>query len=193
MSGEDTHGPGLPERIRTGRLTLRPFSRGDARAVLAYSQDADWAEYQQTTPRSEGEAERVVADFVKRDWENEPAWAITRDGDVIGLVSLVFQAGRRIALLGYGIHERHRGLGLTGEAVRAVLDEAFRVLPQLTRVTANTDARNERSHRLLERLGFRREGTLRSGAVTASGELVDGAIYGLLRAEWLATAPAGAP
>jgi [ribosomal protein S5]-alanine N-acetyltransferase len=175
---------GLPETIRTDRLELRPFLLSDGPAVFAYSQDPDWAEYQQSTPSSEREADRIVAELSLRDWENQPAWAITRSGEVVGLVSLVFDAGHRIALLGYGIHEKHRGLGLTGEAVRAVLDQAFTVHGQLTRVAANTDARNHSSSRLLEKLGFSREGTLRSGGVTAKGELVDGAIYGLLRSEW---------
>ncbi len=75
-------------------------------------------------------------------------------------------------------------LGLTGEAIQAVLTEAFTAYEQLTKVTANTDARNHSSSRLLEKLGFTHEGTLRSGGVTAKGELVDGAIYGLLRSEW---------
>lgn len=177
----------LPEIIRSDRLELRRFSLSDAPAVFAYSRDADWAEYQQTTPTSELEAERVVQEILIRDWSDQPAWAITRSGEVVGIVSLVFSAGHRIALLGYGIHEEHRGLGLTGEAVAAVLTEAFALHEQLTRVAANTDARNQRSSRLLEKLGFTREGTLRSGAVTAKGELVDGAIYGLLRSEWPAS------
>ena len=175
---------GLPETIRTDRLELRPFSLSDGPAVFAYSRDPDWTEYQQTTPSSEEEAERVVAEMFRRDWENEPAWAITRSRAVVGLVSLVFSAEHRIALLGYGIHKEHRGLGLTGEAIRAVLTEAFAVYGELTRITANTDARNHSSSRLLEKLGFTHEGTLRSGAVTAKGELVDGAVYGLLRSEW---------
>ena len=181
----------LPETIQTDRLELRPFSLSDGPAVLAYSQDSDWAEYQQTTPSSEREAERVVAETFLRDWENQPTWAITRSGEVIGLVGLVFNAEHRIALLGYGIHLDHRGLGLTGEAVRAVLNEAFAVYPQLARVTANTDARNHSSSRLLDKLGFTHEGTLRSGGVTAKGESVDGAIYGLLRSEWQGAHPIG--
>ncbi len=174
----------LPQTLETSRLRLRPFAESDGPAVLDYSQDADWAEYQQTTPASEREAERVVAELRLRDWESQPAWAITRSGQVIGLVSLVFRAEYRIASLGYGIHRDHRGLGLTGEAIRAILAEAFAAHPELARVTANTDARNHSSSRLLEKLGFTLEGTLRSGALTAKGELVDGAIYGLLRSEW---------
>ncbi len=175
---------GLPETIRTDRLALRPFSLSDGPAVFAYSQDSDWAEYQQTTPSSEREAERVVAKMVLRDWASQPAWALTLSGEVVGLVSLGFSAGHRLALLGYGIHKEHRGLELTGEAIRSVLTNAFAVYEQLAKVTANTDARNHSSSRLLEKLGFTREGTLRSGAVTAKGVLVDGAIYGLLRSEW---------
>jgi RimJ/RimL family protein N-acetyltransferase len=175
---------GLPETIRTERLELRLFSPSDAPAVFAYSQDSDWAEYQQTVPSSRREAERVVAELLLRDWENEPAWAITRSGVVVGLVSLAFSAAHRMAVLGYGIHKEHRGLDLTGEAIRAVLSEAFAAHRELTRVTANTDARNRSSIRLLEKLGFTREGTLRLGGVSAKGELVDGAIYGLLRSEW---------
>lgn len=179
---------GLPEIIRTERLELRPFSLADGPAVFAYSQDPDWAEYQQTTPSSEREAERLVAQLLLRPWEDQPAWAIARSGAVVGLVSLVFSAEHRIALLGYGIHEDHRGLGLTGEAVRAVLAEAFAVHRQLAKVTAHTDARNHSSSRLLEKLGFTREGTVRSGGVAANGALVDAAIYGLLRSEWQACA-----
>ncbi len=175
---------GLPATIRTERLELRPFSPADGPAVLAYSQDPDWVEYQQTAPSTLQEAERVLEGLLRRDWEEKPTWAIARAGAVVGLVSLVFSAGHRIARVGYGIHRDHRGLGLTGEAIRAVLTEAFAAHEQLTRVTANTDARNRRSSRLLEKLGFTREATLRSGAVTSRGELVDGAIYGLLRSEW---------
>jgi ribosomal-protein-alanine N-acetyltransferase len=174
----------LPETIRTERLELRPFSPSDGPAVFAYSQDSDWVEYQQTTPSSKREAARVVAEFLLRDWENQPAWAITLSSVVVGLVTLTFTAEHRIALLGYGIHKDHRGLNLTAEAIRAVLAEAFVEYPELTRVAANTDARNHSSIRLLEKLGFSREATLRLGGVTAKGELVDGAIYGLLRSEW---------
>ena len=102
-----------------------------------------------------------MAQLLLRDWEDQPVWAITRSADVVGLVSLVFSAGHRIALLGYGIHKDHRGLGLTGEAIRGVLREAFAIYQQLTRVTANTDARNHSSSRLLEKLGFTHEGTVR--------------------------------
>ena len=184
---------GLPETLRTDRLVLRPFSATHGAAVLAYSQDPDWVAYQQTVPASEAEAERAVAAMLRRDWESEPAWAITRADAVVGLVSLVFSGEHRIALLGYGIHAAHRGVGLTGEAIRAVLDAAFATYSQLVRVAANTDARNRSSRRLLEKLGFAHEGTLRSGGFTSRGELVDGALYAVLRPEWAGARSPGRP
>jgi ribosomal-protein-alanine N-acetyltransferase len=178
----------LRDRLRTERLELRPYSLADAPAVLAYSQDPDWQRFQQTAPATEPEAERVVAALLLRDRAEQPAWAIVRADQVVGIVSLVFSAGHRLADLGYGIHADHRGIGLTAEAVAAVLDEAFGSLPQLARVAAQMSPHNARSARMLSRLGFAHEGTFRSAAVARGGELVDAAVYGLLRAEWDARA-----
>ena len=62
--------------------------------------------------------------------------------------------------LGYQIARRHEGRGLMSEALRATLDFAFGEL-RLHRVMANYRPENERSGRLLERLGFEREGYAR--------------------------------
>lgn len=65
----------------------------------------------------------------------------------------VFQACH----LGYGIAQRHEGRGLMFEALDAAIRYAFGPL-DFHRVMANHMPRNERSGRLLERLGFEREG-----------------------------------
>jgi ribosomal-protein-alanine N-acetyltransferase len=63
-------------------------------------------------------------------------------------------------LLGYGIDARQQGRGLMHEALEAGLAWAFGEL-DLHRVMANYLPRNERSAKLLERLGFEREGYAR--------------------------------
>lgn len=63
-------------------------------------------------------------------------------------------------VLGYQIARRHEGCGLMHEALVATLDYAFREL-KLHRVMANFRPENERSARLLDRLGFVREGYAR--------------------------------
>lgn len=62
--------------------------------------------------------------------------------------------------LGYTIDHRHEGRGLMGEAVEAGVRFVFETL-RLHRVMANYVPTNERSARLLKRLGFTAEGFAR--------------------------------
>jgi RimJ/RimL family protein N-acetyltransferase len=68
------------------------------------------------------------------------------------------------------------------EALRLLVDFAFGSLG-LHRLEADVDPRNGPSLRLLERLGFRREGLLRE-RYHAQGEIQDSVILGLLAPEW---------
>ena len=75
-------------------------------------------------------------------------------------LSNVVRGPFQACLLGYGIGARSQGQGLMHEALEAGLAWAFDELG-LHRVMANYLPRNERSARLLERLGFEREGCAR--------------------------------
>ena len=63
--------------------------------------------------------------------------------------------------LGYQIARSHEGQGLMAEALRATNAFVFREL-RLHRIMANYRPENERSGRLLERLGFTREGVAKN-------------------------------
>ena len=84
----------------------------------------------------------------------------------------------RSASLGYVFDDAVWGHGYATEAVRAQLGWAFETL-ELNRVQAETDTRNAASARVLEKLGFVREGTLREDCVV-NGEVSDSYVYGLL-------------
>ena len=176
----------LPDLLATKRLKLRPFVQSDATAVLEYStSDPDWPRFQGrvSSDYSFGDAEGFVAELIDRDREIQPTWAVTIDDRVLGIVAVTFEFEHRIAVLGYGIHGEYRGRGLSGEASEVVIDRSFRSYAQLRRIRAHTDARNAASRRVLEKLGFRCEGVLRSN-VFAKDEFVDDAVFGLLRDEW---------
>lgn len=176
----------IPERLETERLALRPFGPADATAVFEYwSSDPGWARFNQSVPAepTEKDAESFVAELISRDRESRPTWAAVLDERVVGLVALTFEQGHRVAVIGYGVHGAVRGQGLSGEAATVVIDGAFHSYPALRRVRAHTDAENVASTKVLEKLGFRREGVLRSNQY-AKGRFVDEAIYGLLREEW---------
>jgi [ribosomal protein S5]-alanine N-acetyltransferase len=80
----------------------------------------------------------------------------------IGTVSLseIVRGAFQAAYLGFGLDGEFEGRGLISEALQVVLDYAFETL-RLHRVMANFMPENERSERLLRRLGFEIEGRAR--------------------------------
>jgi RimJ/RimL family protein N-acetyltransferase len=84
--------------------------------------------------------------------------------------------------MGYCLDEAAWGKGFATEAAGALLKWAFDTL-DLNRVQAETDTRNTASSRVLEKLGFIREGWLREDCIV-DGEVSDSWVYGLLRREW---------
>jgi len=82
------------------------------------------------------------------------------DVEVIGSLhfSQVSRGAFQSAMLGYALDEAHVGQGLMTEAITAGLEEMFSPRVNLHRVQAAYRPENGRSGRVLERLGFRREG-----------------------------------
>src|SRR5690606_38652938 len=96
----------------------------------------------------------------------------------------------RRAEVGFMLAPAHWGKGYAAEAVRAVLRFAFEAM-DLHRVEADVDPDNGASLRLLERLGFRREGYLRE-RWWPYGAPADSVVLGLLRDAFVAE-PSAAP
>ena len=84
--------------------------------------------------------------------------------------------------IGYALAARAWGNGYATEGLRLAIAHAFGPIG-LERLEADIDPRNDASCRLVERVGFRREGLLRQRWRVAD-EVTDSAIYGLLRAEY---------
>jgi len=59
--------------------------------------------------------------------------------------------------MGYGVSEEHEGTGAMTKVCKVAINYAFSQL-KLNRVMANYMPRNERSGKLLDKLGFCREG-----------------------------------
>ena len=104
-------------------------------------------------------------------------------GEIVGTVT-AFNLSRTMGYteIGYMIGARHHGRGIGTRAVKLLVDRLFGQT-DLHRIFATVSVHNEPSIRLLERLGFRREGVLREHFVIA-GERTDEIVFGLLRPEW---------
>ncbi len=88
----------------------------------------------------------------------------------------------RQAEIGYTVAPAFQRRGYGAEAVARMLDHLL-VEQGLHRVSAECDTRNLASLSLLERLGFRREGHLRS-STWSKGAWSDDYLYAILADEW---------
>ncbi|MBQ0890511.1 GNAT family N-acetyltransferase [Streptomyces sp. RM72] len=179
--------------LDTDRLRLRPFAEADADFLYALHSNAHVMRYWDSPPWTErARAGRFLA--MCRTMADEGTGvrvAVERasDGALVGWCCLVeWNPDYRSASLGYCLDEAMWGRGYATEAAHALLTWAFGTL-DLNRVQAEADTRNAASARVLEKIGFVREGTLREDCVVG-GEVSDSWVYGLLRREWR---PSAAP
>jgi RimJ/RimL family protein N-acetyltransferase len=174
--------------LRGARVALRALRDGDADDLYALHSDPRVMRYWSSEPWTRREQATAHLAMRRRDSGDTPArslsWAAAAiDTDrLVGTVSLfALRREHRCAELGYALASDRWGRGLAGEMLDLALAHAFGAL-DLERLEADVDPRNERSCRLLERLGFRREGLLRA-RWRVGGEVTDSAIYGLLRTD----------
>lgn len=104
-------------------------------------------------------------------------------GKLVGTCTLArLSVEHRRAEIGFALARAVWGNGYIAEALPALLAFAFDIL-RLHRIEADVDPRNTRSIRVLERLGFVREGYLRE-RYHLHGETQDAVLFGLFHREW---------
>jgi len=177
--------PAFPQ-LRGKRLHLRGPTVADSDDLFALFSDPEVMRYWSRAPmRERGEAEGLIGEildsFERRELIN---WVIaTPDDRVVGTCTLFrIDPRHRRAEIGYALRSDHWGRGLAGEAVALAIDWAMQAL-DLHRVEADIDPRNEASHKLLERLGFRSEGVLRERFFVGDAA-TDSELFGVLASEW---------
>jgi ribosomal-protein-alanine N-acetyltransferase len=175
--------------LHTTRLELRPFNDSDASALFAMHSSAFVLRYWDSPPWSErGRAEQFIAacrQIAEEGTGTRLAVDRISDGAFLGWCSLTrWNPDYRSASMGYCFDDAAWGHGYATEAARALLQWAVDTL-EINRVQSETDTRNGASARVLEKLGFVREGTLREDCIV-NGDVSDSWVYGLLRRDWLA-------
>ncbi|WP_137824689.1 GNAT family N-acetyltransferase [Brevibacterium sp. 2SA] len=180
--------PMLPTpTLTTDRLRLRPFAEADAEALYALQSNARVLEYWDSPPWTDRTMIARFMDGCRSMAENGTGArvAVERSADAAFIGWVTFNSWNpdfRSGSLGFCFAEEVWGRGYATEAAGALLAWAFDAL-DLNRVQAEADTRNIGSARVLEKLGFRREGTLREDCIVA-GVVSDSWVYGLLRREW---------
>ena len=147
--------------IRTARLALRPAGPEYAAAVHRYASDREHTKYMVFLPN---ETFQETVDFLTRargEWEKDDPqcfeFVILRAGEVIGGADVERCEDAETAELGWILRPDCAGRGYACEAARGMMDWAEETLG-IRSFIAHCDSENERSWRLMERLGMARAG-----------------------------------
>ncbi len=157
-------------------VRLRPLLAED---LPLWSDDTEYEDFGPAIPRTEVPPARV---------DQDGHLGIEVEGELVGTVGWRWVAygpneASRCPMLGIYIAGAHRGRGYGVQAQRLVTDLLFRYT-LVNRVEASTDVTNIAEQKVLERLGFTREGVNR-GSQYRSGRFHDLVMYSVLRKEWL--------
>jgi ribosomal-protein-alanine N-acetyltransferase len=183
-----------PPILTTERLILRTASEDDAGALAAYVTE-ERAFHKAWGPRrpeewyTEAFWRQRVAEYEERRRNDQGMMLLILDregGDVLGRVNFsnVVRGAFHACHLGYELRESAQGRGIMTEAAGAAIGYAFETW-NLHRVMANHRPNNDRSERVLRRLGFTREG-MAERYLFIDGQWHDHVLNSLINEEWVA-------
>ena len=171
--------PGGVPVLKTDRFVLRGLEPSDTAALFPTFSDPGQCRFL-TRPAFADHAELA-------GWLFEPGWpgltwiAQDRSGAVAGrFVAVPGQADDRVFDIGYVVCADRQRQGIARECTQALIAHLFET--GVRKLTAEVDAENVASIRLLERLGFLKEAHFREHEITHIG-LRDVLIFGMLPGE----------
>lgn len=187
-----TDSRGLPV-IETDRLVLRLADDDDVESMVRFRiENADhlapWEPKRSpdyfTQVAWKARLRQNVEEAYRREAMGFVLFPIDRPREVIGVANLRDIIGyfSHSATLGYSIDSRWQGRGLMTEACRAVIWYGFEIL-RLHRIEACYMPTNHVSGRVLQKLGFVVEGTLRK-SLLVNGQWEDHVIASLINEQW---------
>ena len=164
-------------------MNLKVVEKEDLPQMVDWFNNSEfWGQYDMLLQMSKAEAEKSY------ESPNKPKdyFIQKKDGTRVGFVrswEIIPTHPDWMGLeFGYAVLPSERRKGYCSEAVNLLLDFAF-LSSTVFRIQARTDVRNVGSQRVLEKTGFKKEGTIRKGYFSR-GELRDSFLYSILRDEW---------
>jgi len=179
-----------PPTLETERLILRPVTDDDATAVFLYASNPNVTRFTLfETHQSIEESHWFVNSYRQSRYVNkepDPLGIVLKNDPVqmmIGALGAHWVSQPNGTMeIGYSIGEPYWGRGIIVEAATALIRFVFTEYA-VERLQARVFLGNDASDRVLTKLGFTREGVLRS-LVLRRGQWWDIAMWSLLRGEW---------
>jgi [ribosomal protein S5]-alanine N-acetyltransferase len=173
--------------LETPRLLLRELTLNDAEAVYRIRSDYQVTIYNLGEPYTRIDQAISLIESIREGFEAhlELRWGITLKPSptVIGMCGYNYwMRDHYRGSVGYDLARAYWGKGIMPEAIRAVVEFGFQRM-RLNRIEADVLAENNASIRVLEKVGFVREGVLRERDFER-GAFRDLVLYGLLKREY---------
>ena len=167
--------------LSDGDLELRAWRESDVPALVDACNDPEIPRWIPVIPQPYTEADALA--FVRGELTTLPehSFAITEAGAVVGAIGLSVNASRG-GTIGYWCAAAARNRGVVTRALRLIVRWGLEDL-ELVRLSLITDPDNLASQRVAEKVGFRREGVMRSHLLHPDGRLRDSVMFSLLPGE----------
>ncbi len=175
--------------FETERLIMRPWQPSDFDAFFQFESNPHVGPAAGWRPVTDREESRKILQRFCEKPEELCAITLKPSGRAIGSLGLHGDGKRDDALgivtrmLGYVLDEPYWGFGYMTEAVRGALRFAFDQMG-LELVSVCHFPFNHRSRRVIEKCGFRYEGTLRRSCLRYDGAVLDDVLYSMTRDEF---------
>ena len=163
-------------------VNLRVVEKEDLAFLAEWFNKPDFfGEYNPLMQMSKAEMEK---NYEEKKFEETDFFIEGKDGSRIGGIwhfNVIHPAGNQLEI-GYFMIPTERGKGYCSEAVNIMVDYLF-LSKNMDRIQAYADVRNVGSQKVLEKTGFKSEGTIRK-PFFLRGKLRDVRLYSILREEW---------
>ncbi|XP_071693968.1 uncharacterized protein [Rutidosis leptorrhynchoides] len=163
----------------SSELTIRPFKLTDANDFLTWASDERVTEYLRWNIINDKEtALKYLKEIaIPHPWRRSICWA----DKSIGYISVKPGTGpdHHRAHISYAISVEFWGRGITTAAVKMAIRMVFRELPFIVRIEGLVEDENKASQKVLEKVGFQKEGYLRKYGFN-KGKIRDMIMYSFL-------------
>jgi ribosomal-protein-alanine N-acetyltransferase len=175
--------------IETRRLILREITLDDLDWYFTHFSIPEIVEgtafpAPETREAAQKEMERYILNLLRE--KKGFRWGITLKGSSTLIGSCGFynwdKDEARSAEAGYDLEPAYWGKGIMMESLQAIIQFGFQKM-NLNRIQVMIPSHNQRSKKLVQGLGFSKEGVLRERS-TFRGRPVDDVCFSLLRKEW---------
>lgn len=178
----------IPNRSAAPAVQLRPAVPRDADLLARWRAEPSVRRYQPLSDLDVGQLRGDIASHrmpdLYRGRGDKFQWIIEVDATSVGWLTLVVSNWEHgLAEVGYALSTAWQGRGLMITALQDLLADLF-ARTELERIEARCAVDNEGSRKVLERVGFIREGRLRS-YFRLHGERVDNYLYAILKKDYL--------